>query len=736
MMRSSLTATMAGVLLMVHAAPRGADADEGRPDWVLSDKTLVAWVTLANLTQRGGSVLSLESVPHEFEAIVFGELQPRTWMAGSAFFRRTQQEQSGYPEEMADSDTLVQIAITYEGQHITVYRDGGKCADYASASEPAVFTPGSIVLMGLRHRGAANGYFAGTIEDARIYDSALDAETIAALRPNEPGGPAPLGWWTFEDGSTRDRMGTFPAGEFLGGARIAEGRLLLDGTSGCMIVRRSPALARAAEGWPRYHVAALSDEGVCVPYDPNGCIYWKGKYHLMYIFQRADGAHCWGHLSSPDLIHWTYHPTALQPGPGDADRGTFSGNAFVSKDGVPMLCWFGIDAGVCVATAQDADLIRWQKHLANPIIPIPQPGDPGHGVYTVWDPYLWLEGDAYHCLLGGNRLPNGRDTLYLCTSPDLVHWTPQHAFYEGDPSWREPDEDCSCPDFFRLGRKHVLLCISHAIGARFYVGRLRGDVFHPEQHVRLNWRGGMFFAPESLEDGRGRRVLWAWVTDPRVGPAQQATGSGFMSLPRVLSLGEDATPLITPAEELQVLRRKHHQARDIRLSAGTEVALERIRGAHLELAVEIDPGEAQAVGVKVRCSPDGQEETGIWCDLAARTLRLDMSRSTLRDDVTYGSPPFTSYGLQRAADNANSYHTVEAPFAPREGEVLRLRVFVDGPVLEVFANDRQCLTQVIYPKRADSVLVKLCSQGGSALVRSVDAWEMAALTFSDRRQEQ
>ena len=73
----------------------------------------------------------------------------------------------------------------------------------------------------------------------------------------------------------------------------------------------------------------------------------------MYIFQRADGGHCWGHLSSPDLINWTYHPTALEPRPGDPDRGIFSGNAFVNKNGVPMLCWFGIDAGVCVATAQD-----------------------------------------------------------------------------------------------------------------------------------------------------------------------------------------------------------------------------------------------------------------------------------------------------------------------------------------------------------------------------------------------
>ena len=157
------------------------------------------------------------------------------------------------------------------------------------------------------------------------------------------------------------------------------------------------------------------------PGDANGCIWWKGRYHLMYIYQdprhrvrESDdrGGHCWGHASSTDLVHWTYHPAALVPRPGDPDKGIYSGNAFLSKNGEPMLCWFGIDAGVCVATAADDELIRWEKHPANPTIPVRKDG----GI-RVWDPYLWLEDDTYICLLGGNKLPNGKDTLHACTSP-------------------------------------------------------------------------------------------------------------------------------------------------------------------------------------------------------------------------------------------------------------------------------------------------------------------------------
>ena len=55
-----------------------------------------------------------------------------------------------------------------------------------------------------------------------------------------------------------------------------------------------------------------------------------------------------------------------------------------------------------------------------------------------------------------------------------------------------------------------------------------------------------------------------------------------------------------------------------------------------------------------------------------------------------------------------------APLALQPREPLKLRVFVDRSVVEVFANDRQCMTQRIYPARRDSLGVALFSNGGSA----------------------
>ena len=86
-----------------------------------------------------------------------------------------------------------------------------------------------------------------------------------------------------------------------------------------------------------------------MPFDPNGAIFWKGYYHLFYIFQRGDGTHCWGHASSVDLVHWRHHRTGLDVAPRDPDRGIFSGNAFLDRKGTPTILYHGVGIGNAIA---------------------------------------------------------------------------------------------------------------------------------------------------------------------------------------------------------------------------------------------------------------------------------------------------------------------------------------------------------------------------------------------------
>ena len=43
----------------------------------------------------------------------------------------------------------------------------------------------------------------------------------------------------------------------------------------------------------------------------------------------------------------------------------------------------------------------------------------------------------------------------------------------------------------------------------------------------------------------------------------------------------------------------------------------------------------------------------------------------------------------------------------------------------MFANDRLCIAARVYPGRDDSVGVSLRAQGSDAVLKSLDAWQMA-----------
>ena len=235
----------------------------------------------------------------------------------------------------------------------------------------------------------------------------------------------------------------------------------------------------------------------------------------------------------------------------------------------------------------------------------------------------------------------------------------------------------------------------------------------------MNWPGGTCFAPESLLDDENRRIFWAWVLDRRPKETARESGwSGVMTLPRVLSLANNGTLCIEPAEELSTLRLNHRRGKDISLTTGTELLLPKVRGDSLELLVEMHPQDAQEFGVMVRCAPDGSEKTTIALNPGRKLLKIDFSQSSLDENIKH-------WTFCMGSGENPQVHLQEAPFELGQGETLKLRIFLDRSILEVFANGRQCVTQRIYPTRSDSLGVALFSWGGATKVKTFDAWDMA-----------
>jgi beta-fructofuranosidase len=79
---------------------------------------------------------------------------------------------------------------------------------------------------------------------------------------------------------------------------------------------------------------------------------------------------------------------------------------------------------------------------------------------------------------------------------------------------------------------------------------------------------------------------------------------------------------------------------------------------------------------------------------------------------------------QSSLDPATDHNLHVAPLMLGPDEPLRLRIFLDRSILEVFANERVSITSRIYPTRTDSVGVALLAGRGEDQLLGLDAWQI------------
>ncbi len=146
----------------------------------IHEKTLETWVTLASLDQRGGGVIGLDTPEGRFfDSIVFGELNPQHWMAGSDFFNRSQDP--GGPAETAQFGELIHIAIVYaKDNSITLYRNGQRYGMTYRKGTLRPFLKGQSRFLFGQRLSDINPPLAGEVDEARAYLRALTADEVAA----------------------------------------------------------------------------------------------------------------------------------------------------------------------------------------------------------------------------------------------------------------------------------------------------------------------------------------------------------------------------------------------------------------------------------------------------------------------------------------------------------------------------------------------------------------------------
>lgn len=448
--------------------------------------------------------------------------------------------------------------------------------------------------------------------------------------------------------------------------------------------------AQADPAHPIFHVASPAQW----MNDPNGPIYYKGVYHLFYQlhpFSGESGPKYWGHVRSRDLVKWEHLPIALCPSPELGESEIWSGCCTLNGRGQPMIFYTSIAPGRSAmdhaeqwAATSDDELIQWHKSPANPVLSEALHGE--RKVYDWRDPFIFHASGKTFLITGGNlnQAKGGQAVanIYEAKNLELTQWTYRGILFQ------HPDAEArtvECPNFFQLGTRWVLVMSPYG-KVQYFIGDF--DVANCRFQARARGLldvGPNFYAPNTMQLPSGRRLVWGWVTGFPGGHGW----NGCLTLPRQLSISHDGQLRQEPAPELAKLRGKGSKWSKLALSAHPEVLNLPATNA-LEILLKIDLQTAKSVGLELASR-----------DAAAQPLKLTFDGSLLTVMDSKAS----------LTDN------------PRQ---LRLRIFLDHSVVEVFANETVCFTKTTSTLPTEMTLT-IRGEGGTARADLVQAWPMQTI---------
>ncbi|KAF6579779.1 GH32 C-terminal domain-containing protein [Paenibacillus sp. EKM212P] len=535
--------------------------------------------------------------------------------------------------------------------------------------------------------------FSGIVDELKIYNRALSAEEVAA--------------------SYRHVLDTFHEGIR---PQLNYDEIKLD---------RTPLLLDRHR--PQYHVSPPAHW----MNEPHAPIYFDGQYHLFYqhnphgpFFHQIH----WGHWVSQDLVHWRDLPVALAPEKDQlAPDGIWSGSATYDADGLPVLFFTaGNDSASpnqSVALARSTytldgnpDLVHWVKH-PEPLI-VQKKGMGAFGDFR--DPFVWKDDDGWYALVGSG-IEGGAALAFA--SQDMLNWTYKGPFFKADiqkfpylgPIWE-------LPVLLPLGsdkqgvNKHLLLVSPVGKGADvevfYWIGQLdkQNLSFIPDQEEpQLIDVGDFHFTgPSGMVDPKtGRNIVFTIAQGDRTSEMEYKSGWAHNGgLPLSVYLRDDGRLGIEPIQELQSLRGAKRLSLREQSLAEINVQLRDVHGDMLEIQLELEPGSAKQFGIKVRCTPDGEEETLLYYDWNQAMLMVDRSKTTLH-------PGEKCRGIQGGK-------------LELLGENLKLHIYLDRSMVEAYANGLKSLTTRVYPSRMDALGLEIWGDG-EPFVKSLDIWDMQSI---------
>lgn len=297
---------------------------------------------------------------------------------------------------------------------------------------------------------------------------------------------------------------------------------------------------------------------------------------------------------------------------------------------------------------------------------------------------------------------------------------------------------------------------------------MSGDLSEHEGSLRFQYRYGGFldhgsyYAANSFQDPRsGRRIVYGWIPEEDISAARarEKGWNGSLALPRelfLLTIPAVVRALKSPLSEISCLEAEARPDGTFKvnmLGVRPISEVDRLRGScgnifhtddrlllprsdseqrqwlysttsptwELEATISLK-AHCDSVGFVVRHNDDISNCTKITFSALDERIIVDRAASNDASDVNKCamSGPFTLF------TTAQSVHR-ECNGPIWEQEALQLKVFSDGDVLEVFANDRFALATMVYSEcqngACGGITAFATGETGSAVFEKVSIWD-------------
>ena len=442
----------------------------------------------------------------------------------------------------------------------------------------------------------------------------------------------------------------------------------------------------------KYHIQGI----VGLINDPNGFSQFNGKYHMFYQWNPLGTNHknkTWAHSVSDDLLHWKRLKTALRPDTWYSKDGAYSGSAIVDDDKLYLFYTGNVkdsegnrESYQCLAVSSDGENFeRWEPSIVN---------QPDGYTRHIRDPKIWKKDGKFYAVIGiQSEDLEGKAVLY--SSENIKDWK-----FEGEIAGANHGKIkdfgfmWECPDYFQLkdektGEIKDLLVFSpqglepegDLYNNKYQTGYLFGklDYKNPEFEISSNFveidRGNDFYAPQSMEDDKGRRLIVGWMGIPEEEdfPTVKNKWLHCLTLPRELKV-IDGKLYQVPINEMESIR-----GEKIEFSGKVTGEVKVGTGVTYELKAKFTDFNSD-FGLKLRTGKNSET-----------VLKFDYNDKKFVLDRTKGEQPDKRLRKVYLGDISK----------------LELTVFVDNSSVEVFINGgAEVFSSRIFPEKdADGISV-------------------------------